>query len=90
MKVKDHPTLFRDPDSKAILVVDQNARQNYINQRNIAQKNAQASENLQSEMSNMKQELSELKDMLRILISQNDQDCCILNRVPFCYLLCFW
>ena len=39
MKVKDHPTLFRDPDSKAILIVDQNARQNYINQRTIAERN---------------------------------------------------
>ena len=74
MKVKDHPTLFRDPDSKAILVVDQNARQNYINQRTIAQKNAQTSESLQAEMSSMKQELGELKDMLRILISQSKTD----------------
>ena len=73
-KVKDHPTLFRDPNSKAILVVDQNARQNYINQKNIAQRNAQASENLQAEMSDMKQELSELKDMLRTLISQTKTD----------------
>jgi hypothetical protein len=56
------------------LIVDQNARQNYINQRNIAERNAQASDNLQSEMSNMKQELSELKDMLRILISQSKTD----------------
>jgi len=74
IKVKDHPTLFRDPDSKAILVVDQNARQNYINQRTIAQRNAQASDNLQAEVSGMKQELSELKDMLRILISQSKTD----------------
>jgi hypothetical protein len=66
--------LFRDPNSKAILVVDQNARQNYINQRAIAQRNAQASDNLQEEMSNMKQELSELKDMLRTLISQSKTD----------------
>ena len=74
LKVKDHPTLFRDPNSKAILVVDQNARQNYINQRAIAQRNEQTSESLQAEMSSMKQELGELKDMLRILISQSKTD----------------
>jgi hypothetical protein len=74
MKVKDHPTLFRDPNSKAILVVDQNARQNYINQKTIAERNVQAADNLHAEMSNMKQELSELKDMLRILISQSKTD----------------
>ena len=74
LKVKDHPTLFRDPNSKAILVVDPNARQNYINQRAIAQRNEQTSESLQAEMSNMKQELGELKQMLHILISQSKTD----------------
>jgi hypothetical protein len=74
LKVKDHPTLYRDPNSKAILVVDQNARQNYINQRTLAQKTANSTDSLQKEMSSMKQELGELKDMLRILISQSKTD----------------
>ena len=74
LKVIDHPTLYRDPGSKAILVVDQVARQNYINQRTLAQKSANTTESIQNEMSNMKQELGELKDMLRILISQSKTD----------------
>ena len=74
LKVKDHPTLYRDPNSKAILVVDQISRQNYINQRTLAQKSANSTESLEREMSNMKQELGELKDMLRILISQSKTD----------------
>lgn len=74
IKVKDHPTLYRDPNSKAILVVDQVSRQNYINQRTLAQKTANSTEDLQKEMSSMKQELGELKDMLRILISQSKTD----------------
>ena len=74
IKVKDHPTLYRDPNSKAILVVDQVSRQNYINQRTLAQKTAETADNLQAEMSNVKQELGELKDMLRILISQSKTD----------------
>ena len=74
IKVKDHPTLYRDPNSKAILVVDQVSRQNYINQRTLAQKTAETANNLQAEMSNVKQELGELKDMLRILISQSKTD----------------
>jgi len=74
LKVKDHPTLYRDPISKAILVVDQTSRQNYINQRTLAQKTADSTEGLEKEMSNMKQELGELKDMLRILISQSKTD----------------
>ena len=74
LKVRDHPTLFRDPNSKAILVVDQTSRQNYINQRTLALKTSETADNLQNEMSNMKQELGELKDMLRILISQSKTD----------------
>ena len=74
LKVRDHPTLFRDPKSKAILVVDQVSRQNYINQRTLAQKTVETADSLQAEMSNMKQELSELKDMLRTLISQSKTD----------------
>ena len=74
LKVRDHPTLFRDPKSKAILVVDQVSRQNYINQRTLAQKTVETADSLQAEMSNMKQELGELKDMLRILISQSKTD----------------
>jgi len=74
LKVKDHPTLYRDPDSKAILVVDQVARQNYINQRTLAQKTANSTESLEKEMSSMRQELSELKDMLRILVGQSKTD----------------
>ena len=74
IKVKDHPTLYRDPNSKAILVVDQVSRQNYINQRTLAQKTAETADNLQAEMSSVKQELGELKDMLRILIGQSKTD----------------
>ena len=74
LKVKDHPTLYRDPNSKAILVVDQAARQNYINQRTLAKKALESTNNLQAEMSNMKQELSELKEMLHILIGRSNSD----------------
>ena len=74
LKVRDHPTLYRDPNSKAILVVDQPSRQNYINQRTLAQKTVSSSESLRDEMIGMKQELSELKDMLRIIIGQSKTD----------------
>ena len=74
LTVRDHPTLYRDPNSKAILVVDQSSRQNYINQRTLAQKTVSSSESLRDEMIGMKQELSELKDMLHILISQSKTD----------------
>ena len=71
LKVRDHPTLYRDPNSKAILVVDQSTRQNYINQRTLAQQTSQNTTALQEEMGMVKQELGELKEMLSILISQS-------------------
>ena len=74
LKVRDHPTLYRDPNSKAILVVDQTSRQTYINQRTLAQKTVSSSESLRNEMLDMKQELGELKEMLHILISQSKTD----------------
>ena len=74
LKVRDHPTLYRDPNSKAILVVDQTSRQNYINQRTLTQKTVSSSESLRNEMLDMKQELGELKEMLHILISQSKTD----------------
>jgi hypothetical protein len=74
LKVKDHPTLYRDPNTKAIMVVDQTARQNYINQRTLAQKTSETADNLKVEMSNIKQELGELKDMLHILLGQSKTD----------------
>ena len=74
LKVRDHPTLYRDPNSKAILVVDQSSRQNYINQRTLAQRTVSSSESLRNEMIDMKQELGELKEMLHILISQSKTD----------------
>ena len=74
LKVRDHPTLYRDPNSKAILVVDQTSRQNYINQRTLAQRTANSTDSLHEEISNMKQELGELKEMLRTLISQSKTD----------------
>jgi len=74
LKVRDHPTLYRDPNSKAILVVDQTSRQNYINQRTLAQRTANSTESLEKEMSSMKQELSELKDMIRVLIGKSRTD----------------
>lgn len=74
LKVRDHPTLYRDPNSKAILVVDQTARQNYINQRTIAQKTAETADSLQKEMNSVKQELTELKEMLRVLIGKSSTD----------------
>jgi hypothetical protein len=49
LKVKDHATLFRDPYTKAIVVVDSVAKTNYNNQKAIAIKNQVANNEILSD-----------------------------------------
>jgi len=70
LKVTDHPTLFRDPKTKAIMVIDQNARQNYINQRTLAQNAVKGNEELKLEVDNLKNEISDIKSMLNQILNK--------------------
>jgi len=70
LKVTDHPTLFRDPKTKAIMVIDQNARQNYINQRTLAQNAVKGSEELKQEVNTLKNEISDIKSMLNQILNK--------------------
>jgi hypothetical protein len=70
IKVKDQPNFFRDPNSKAIMVIDQNARQNYINQRTLAQNAVKGSEELKQEVDNLKNEISDIKSMLNQILNK--------------------
>ena len=70
LKVTDHPTLFRDPKTKAIMVIDQNARQNYINQRTLAQNAVKGNEELKQEVDNLKNEISDIKTMLNLILNK--------------------
>lgn len=74
LKVKNHPSLLRDPNSKAIIVMDQTARQNYINQKTQAQRVAQTTDKLQDEIGSLREEINDLKDMLRTLINNSKTD----------------
>jgi len=70
LKVTDHPTLFRDPKTKAIMGIDQNARQNYINQRTLAQNAVKGNEELKLEVDNLKNEISDIKSMLNQILNK--------------------
>jgi hypothetical protein len=74
LKVKDHPTLYRDPNSKAILVVDHDARKNYLNQRAIAQRNNDATEALKGEVAGLRDELNDIKNMLSLISNKLNSD----------------
>ena len=68
LKVKDHPTLFRDPHTKAIVVVDSVAKANYNNQKALAIKNQESNNELREEVNNLRSELGEIKSLLQKLV----------------------
>ena len=71
-KVEDHPELARDEYSKGITNIDNDAYKNYM-QSAITRKDRNAIlENNTEEINNLKEDVSEIKDMLRQLISKQN------------------
>jgi hypothetical protein len=68
LKVTDHPNLYRDPHTKAILVMDSTARSNYNNQKTLAINTQKNNNELREEVNNLKSELVEIKSLLQKLV----------------------
>jgi hypothetical protein len=68
LKVTDHPNLYRDPHTKAILVMDSTARSNYNNQKALAINTQKNNNELREEVNNLKSELAEIKSLLQKLV----------------------
>jgi hypothetical protein len=66
LKVKDHPDLVRDTKSNAILNTDLDALNKYREDRNYKMKLARVVEDNET----MKQEMSEIKNLLKQLLEQ--------------------
>ena len=72
VKVEHHPELRRDEWSKGITNVDNDAYKNYMNGA-LARKNRnQTLEENTKEINNLKEDMSEVKDMLRQLLSKQN------------------
>jgi len=71
IKVKDHPNLFRDPKSKAIIVLDEKARSNYSNQKRLAEKVVSDTSTLNNKVEKLENDISQIKEMLSNLINNN-------------------
>ena len=72
IKVEHHPELRRDEYSKGITNVDHAAYSNYM-QGAVARKQRTATlEENTKEINNLKQDVSEVKDMLRQLLSKQN------------------
>lgn len=66
IKVKDHPELVRDMRSNAILNTDKDALAKYREEREYKKKVAKVIE----DMRNFRDELSEIKDLLRQIVKK--------------------
>ena len=66
IKVEDHPTLGRDPNSNAIINTDKAAYEAYIKAREQARLSRVENQDLKSE-------ISELKELVKLLVEKNDK-----------------
>ena len=70
INVKDKPNLMRDTHSKAVVNVNKIAYERSIKIRLEAQKQRDAIRNATREINNIKCEMHEIKDMLKILMDR--------------------
>ena len=72
VKVESHPELRRDEWSKGITNVDNDAYTRYMNGALARKNRKQALEEHSKEINNLKQDVSEVKDMLRQLLNKQN------------------
>ena len=63
-KVKEHPDLVRDMNSKAVLNVDNKSLEAYKKSRDMRSKQQQRYEGLKEEIDNIKDDINEIKSLL--------------------------
>ena len=67
-KVNGHSNLIRDEETKAIINTNMSDYNAYIAQKRIKEKENQKLQNLEKDFVNMKEDLNEIKSLLRSLI----------------------
>ena len=72
VKVENHPELRRNEYSKGITNVDNDAYTNYMNGALARRQRNQTLEQNTKEINNLKQDVSEVKDMLRQLLNKQN------------------
>ena len=68
-KVKDNSHLVRDPKTGAILNTNSLDYDKYVAQRKVKNKEHQKTENIERDISTLRQELDEIKSLLRELVN---------------------
>lgn len=71
VKVKGYSNLVRDPITNAIINTNATAYEEYISRRQSKEKENQKVQNLESEIVSMKNDLDEIKSLLRSLANES-------------------
>jgi len=71
LKVQGHDDLVRDPQTNAIINTNKNEYDEYKMRKESRLKEKQKIEDIESEVSSMKNDLDEIKSLLRSLINEN-------------------
>lgn len=69
VQIKDDPKLVRDVTNKAILNTDREGLERYKAQRLLAKKRLEEQEEMKNKVNKLEQDVSEIKDLLRQLVT---------------------
>jgi hypothetical protein len=72
VQIKDKENLIRDVNSKAILNVDEEELKNYYARRELALKQKEEKENLESKVNKLEEDITDIKGMLRELVQMRN------------------
>lgn len=70
-KIEGHSNLIRDEETKAIINTSMSEYNSYLMQKRLKEKENQKLQNLEEDFVNMKNDLDEIKTLLRSLINES-------------------
>ena len=71
VKVKDNEHLIRNPNSNCIVNTNKAEYEEYLTRRKLKNSEKSKVENLERDMSTLRNEITEIKDLLRSLVNGN-------------------
>jgi|TARA_R100001443_G_scaffold453_10_gene1754 hypothetical protein len=71
IKVKDNEHLVRDTNSNCIINTNKSEYEEYLSRRKLKQSEKNKIENLEKDVSTLKNDIGEIKDLLRSLVNGN-------------------
>ena len=69
--MKGHDHLIRDPETNSIINTNMSEYKEYISRRDSKVEENQKVQNLESDVANMKDDLNEIKNLLRSLLNES-------------------